>query len=354
MRMKRSLSFVFVLSLLMVGCNNDSDLGGNVLLGADGITISMSGWNKTRAYSRYDLTTPDLSVGEAVCVMDENGCMHTFYVVDEDLNVDDSNHNDANQDDNNDNKTDDGTNDKEEPTLVDGMDGETIEESDYGSEKRFVLKNPDVELTDGMHYRVVYPPHGDDGQFMLALGFGSYEGTPSLDWMVSGWQAFDSSKPFHFDLKRINSALAFDVVAPFDAQVKEMRVVCEQEAMFCIKGAFDSRPEEIYPERTAWTSQYKFPHKDMTWVQGEHYSLVLTAWPYDYSTQEYTLYIYTSDDRCATTPISIPNLLAGDVAEYQISDFEIFPTPVYKDVIEEERKGYDDVTLRWVNPGESY
>lgn len=321
MRMKRSLSFVFVLSLLMVGCNNE---GGNVLLGADGITISMSGWNKTRAYSRYDLTTPDLSVGEAVCVMDENGCMHTFYVVDEDSNK------------------------VEESVSEEGVDG------DYGSEKRFVLKNPDVELTDGMHYRVVYPPHGDDGQFMIALGFGSYEGTPSLDWMVSGWQAFDSSKPFHFDLKRINSALAFDVVAPFDAQVKEMRVVCEQEAMFCIKGAFDSRPEELYPERTAWTSQYKFPHKDMTWVQGEHYSLVLTAWPYDYSTQEYTLYIYTSDDRCATTPISIPNLLAGDVAEYQISDFEIFPTPVYKDVIEEQRKGYDDVTLRWVYPGEYY
>lgn len=354
MRMKRSLFLVGVLSLLMVGCNNDSDLGGNVLLGADGITISMSGWNKTRAYSRYDLTTPDLSVGEAVCVMDENGCMNTFYVVDEDLNVDDSNHNDANQDDNNDNKTDDGTNDKKEPTLVDGMDGETIEESDYGSEKRFVLKNPDVELIDGMHYRVVYPPYGDDGQFMLMLGFGSYEETPSLDWMVSGWQAFDSSKPFHFDLKRINSALAFDVVAPFDAQVKEMRVVCEQEAMFCIKGAFDSRPEEIYPERTTWTSQYRFPHKDMTWVQGEHYSLVLTAWPYDYSTQEYTLYIYTSDDRCATIPISIPNLLAGEVAEYQISDFEIFPTPVYKDAIEEERNGYDDVTLRWVIPGEIY
>ena len=331
MRMKRLFFLVGVLSLFMVGCGNNPDLGGNtgdnVILGSDGITISFPGWEQTRAYSLYDLTTPDLNVGEEMFVLDEEGGQHVFSVVEE-LVVDDADN---------------------APS-----DAEDSEGGKYGEEKVFVLKNPNAELIDGKRYRVQYPaPGGRESEFIIFLAFGGYDSSTSLDWMVSGWQEFDSNKPCHFDLKRVNCAFVFDVVAPFDAHIEEMRLVCEDSAMFCVKGAFDGRPDELRPDRTTWANQLEFQYGDVDWVQGEHYSFVITLWPYDYGTEEYSLDIYTADGRGATIPISIPNLSAGEIVEYHIgeSDFEILPTMVYKDYIWEEHTG-DEVTGSWAGSGE--
>ena len=344
MSMKRSIFLVGVLSLLVVGCSNNPDLGGNggnnggnnggdnaggnVILGADGITISLPGWEQTRAYSLYDLTTPDLNVGEEVFVLDEDGERYVFSVAEE-LVVDDA---------------DNAPNDAEDS-----------EGGKYGDEKVFVLKSSNTELIDGKRYRVQYPaPGGGESEFIIFLAFGGYDNTPSLDWMVSGWQEFDSDKPCHFDLKRINCALVFDVVAPFDAHIEEMRLVCEDSAMFCIKGAFDGRPDDLYPERTTWASQLLFPYKNETWKQGEHYSFIITLWPYEFGTKEYTFEIYTSDDRSAIVPISIPNMSGGQIVEYQIgeSEFEVAPLS-YKDVIVADREGYE-ITGSYVTDGNGF
>jgi hypothetical protein len=126
--------------------------------------------------------------------------------------------------------------------------------------------------------------------------------------------------------------------------------------MFCVKGAFDCSQDDLQPSVATWVNQYKFPHKNMTWVEGETYELIVTLMPYDYSTEEYALDIYTVDDGvAATTPISIPKLKEGEIVEYQLSEFEILPAPVYeKDVYEEEREGFETINGPWVHPGESY
>ena len=403
MRMKRLLFIVSVFSLLMVGCSNNPDLGGNggnnggdngsgnaggnVVLGADGITISMPGWDKTRAYSRYELTTPELSVGEEVFVLDEDGGRHVFYVVDEqsvdysdnnnfsDNTPDEGDTNDSTDEESNgsifplgvggeDNAVDeDGNGESEEPETEEPETEEPeteepkpdgFEISDYGENRLYVLKNPNVELVEGKRYRIQYPnPQIGEMDYVICLSFGDYD-SQSLDWMVSSWQEFNSSKPCHFDLKRINCALVFDVVAPFDAHIEEMRLVCEDSAMFCIKGAFDGRPDDLYPERTTWASQLLFPYKNETWKQGEHYSFIITLWPYEFGTQEYTFEIYTSDDRSAIVPISIPNMLGGQIVEYQIgeSEFEVAPLS-YKDVIVADREGYE-ITGSYVTDGNGF
>jgi hypothetical protein len=145
----------------------------------------------------------------------------------------------------------------------------------------------------------------------------------------------------------------FDVIAPFDCVVEEIRLASEK-ASFCIKGAFDCSDDELKPNVTTWTSQYKFPQSGMTWVKGEKYSLILTVWPYDYSHDNYSLDIYTVDDRGASAPVVISNLKDGEIKAYEISEFEILAPPVYKkDAIEEERSG-DDIIQSGKHPGEVY
>lgn len=270
------------------------------------IKVTLSDWNVTKAYSREDLTTPEMSPGEKVAVIDEEGKIVCFTVVR-------SNKNSA------------------------------------------YLENPDVKLTVGAKYRIQYPyPEVYNTEpFWMALGFGAYEDTPTLDWMVSKWKKLKKDEEFHFNLKRINSVLIFDVVAPFDCVVEEIRLA-SQKAIFCIKGAFDCSEDDLKPDATAWSSQYPFPQSGMTWVKGEKYTLILTVWPYDYSQDNYSLDIYTVDDRGASAPVVIPELKEGKIMEYEIRDFEILPPPVYKKGgVDEERKG-DQVISSYEYPGEGY
>lgn len=360
MRMKRLLFAVFVLSLLMAGCtSNTVDTGlseNDNPVEVDGIVITLPAWSETRAYSRYDLTTPELAIGEKVAVVDEEGSVYEFCVVgkvegeiaDDEDNIESEGGEDA----------ENGTETPENPENKDSKDKEDKEDKDNKSnmDKSFVIENPNVELVVGKSYRVQYPyPEVTNFEsFWMGLGFGGYASTPSLDWFVSKWHKCTKEGKLHFNLKRINSVLIFDIVAPFSGQIEEIRLSAEK-VMFCIKGAFDSSQDDLPPIATTWTSQYKFPHNDMTWVQGEHYSLVLTVFPYDYSTEEYTLDIYTADNGvAATTPISIPKLEEGKIVEYQLSEFEILPAPVYeKDAMLEERNGYD-VFNEWTEEGEEY
>ena len=270
------------------------------------IKVTLPDWSVTKAYSRDDLTTPEMSNGEKVAVVDEAGKIMCFKVVESDKN------------------------------------------SAY-------LDNPDVELTVGAKYRIQYPyPEVTNTEaFWMSLGFGAYEDTPTLDWMVSDWKKLKKDEEFHFNLKRINSVLIFDVIAPFDCEVEEIRLSSEKVS-FCIKGAFNCSEDDLRPDVTTWTSQFKFPQSGMTWVKGEKYTLLLTVWPYDYSQDKYTLDIYTTDDRGASAPVVLPNLKEGKIKEYEIKKFEILTPPVYKkDAVVEERAG-DEILHTWEHPGEQY
>ena len=307
--MKRGVLLYLIPLFMLIGCDTTPDSGDVEIPEADvtaKIKVTLPDWSVTRAYSRDDLTTPEMSQGEKVAVVNEEGEILCFNVVESENN------------------------------------------SAY-------LDNPDVTLIDGAKYRIQYPyPEvWNTEPFWMALGFGAYESTPTLDWMVSGWKEFNKDEEFHFNLKRINSVLIFDVIAPFDCVVEEIRLASET-AIFCIKGAFDCREDELKPDITTWTTQYKFPQREMTWVQGEKYTLMLTVWPYDYSQDKYSLDIYTVDDRGASASVVIPELNEGCVKEYEISEFEILAPPVYKkDVVEQERAGYD-IVYSWECPGEFY
>ncbi len=302
------ISVLFLIPVMMlIGCEGSPNADGTEIPDVTSrIKITLPSWSPTRAYSRDDLTTPDLSPGEKVAVINEDGTILCFYVV------------------------------------------ESSVDSAY-------LENPDIALTAGIKYRIQYPyPEvWNNEPFNVSLGFGAYEDTPTLDWMMSGWKIFKKDEELHFNLKRVNSVLMFDVIAPFDCVVEEIRLASEK-ASFCIKGAFDCSDDELKPNVTTWTSQYKFPQSGMTWVKGEKYSLILTVWPYDYSHDNYSLDIYTVDDRGASAPVVISNLKDGEIKAYEISEFEILAPPVYKkDAIEEERAG-DDVIQSYEHPGELY
>lgn len=313
--MKRIVLLLLTL-LMLVGCEVLPDSGAHQeQSGHQGenpgainsrIKVTLPDWSVTKAYSRDDLTTPEMSNGEKVAVVDEAGKIMCFKVVESDKN------------------------------------------SAY-------LDNPDVELTVGAKYRIQYPyPEVTNTEaFWMSLGFGAYEDTPALDWMVSSWKKLKKDEDFHFNLKRVNSVLIFDVLAPFDCVVEEIRLASEK-ASFCIKGAFDCSGDDLKPDATAWTSQFEFPQSGMTWVKGEKYTLLLTVWPYDYSQDKYTLDIYTTDDRGASAPVVIPDLKEGKIKEYEINKFEILTPPVYKkDAVVEERAG-DEILHSWEHPGEQY
>lgn len=314
--MKRIALFFMIPILVITGCEVLSDGGAQQeQIGPEvdkpgeissKIKVTLPDWNITKAYSRDDLTTPEMSPGEKVAVIDEAGKILCFNVVESD-------------------------------------------------KKSAYLDNPDVELAVGAKYRIQYPyPEVTNTEaFWMSLGFGAYEDTPTLDWMVSDWKKLKKDEEFHFNLKRVNSVLIFDVIAPFDCEVEEIRLASET-AIFCIKGAFNCSEDDLRPDATTWTSQFPFPQCGMTWVKGEKYTLMLTVWPYDYSQDTYSLDIYTVDDRGASASVVIPDLKAGKIKEYEICDFEILPPPVYKkEAIEQERKG-DDILHTWEHPGELY
>ena len=271
------------------GGNGTQDEGSEMPY--EGIVVTLPEWTETKSYSRGDLTVPEMNPGEKVAVVNREGDVMCFTVVESKNN-------------------------------------------------KAYLQNPDIEIVDGAEYRIQYPyPEGWDQKHMLVLGFGDYTGPPTLDWMVSKWKKYKKNKEFNFNLKRVNGVLIFDMVAPFDCVVEEVRLSSDK-ADFCVKGAFDCSGDDIVPDRTTWISQFPFPYRDNQWTKGEIYTLILTVWPHDYSGKEYALDVYTTDDRGFTTQISIPEIKEGKIKEYEIDDWTILTPPVYKkDAIEEERDG---------------
>jgi hypothetical protein len=143
-----SILLLFLLTSCEIDNTNNTDNTNNDDNKTE-ITISSEDWI-TRSYSREDLTEFEFKEGEHVAIVDENGVNHKFQV------------------------------------------GETIDSKTH-------LYNPDITLIDGAKYRVQYPHPGgwDNGDFIISLGFGGYECTPTLDCMVSGWTTYKDKK-IHF------------------------------------------------------------------------------------------------------------------------------------------------------------
>lgn len=312
MKVLNSVFNSILLLFLLTGCegaktdevnnntNNDVNNDDNKVE----ITISSEDW-VTRSYSRDDLTEFEFKEGEYVAIVDDNGVNYKYQV------------------------------------------GETIDSKTH-------LYNPDVDLIDGAKYRVQYPyPEGtDSGDFILSLGFGCYEGTPTLDWMVSGWKTYNNGK-IHFNVKRLNSVAIFDIVAPFDCVVEQMRLSAD-DCAFCIKGAFNCAKEQIEPKITTWTSQYKFPHANMEWKMGEKYTYILTLWPQNYNKVDCTLDVYTTDKQGASATIDLKNMGEGEISEYTVDNFEILPSPVIKKDAKEVEKEGDKIVNVIEHEGEYY
>ena len=297
---------VFVAAVMAVmSCDkatNDKDDNNGAF---DGILVNLPEWVKTKTIGESDLAVADIKVGENLAVADTSGLLYCFTVV----------------------------------------------ESELG---QILLQNPEVELIDGASYRLLYPfPEGRESVFRMALGFGGYAENTTLDWMLSEWETFNKDEQLSFNLQRVNSVMLFDIVAPFDGVVEELRISSET-ADFCLKGAFDYSAEGLLPDRTTYTSQYQFPHRNLEWVKGEKYTLLLTIWPCDYSDKPYTLDIYMADDQGASVAIQIGEMKPGTIKDYNIEEWEVLPAPVYKkDVREEERVG-DEVVATCDHPGELY
>ena len=298
-----SILLLFLLTSCEIDNTNNTDNTNNDDNKTE-ITISSEDWI-TRSYSREDLTEFEFKEGEYVAIVDENGVNHKFQV------------------------------------------GETIDSKTH-------LYNPDITLIDGAKYRVQYPyPEvTNGGDFIISLGFGGYESTPTLDWMVSGWTTYKDKK-IHFNAKRINSVAIFDIIAPFDCVVEQMRLSTDDSA-FCIKGAFSCAKEKIEPERTTWTSQYKFPHTNMEWKKGEKYTYILTLWPQNYNKIDCTLDVYTTDKQGASATLDLKNMSAGEICEFTVDNFEILPAPVIKKNAKVEEREGEEVVNSVEEPGEYY
>ena len=82
-----------------------------------------------------------------------------------------------------------------------------------------------MQLQFNSPYHIQYPYlEVTNGIFDMSLGFGLYEDTPTLDWMVSKWKKTKHDESFNFNLKYLNSALIVEVVSPFDCVVDEVRL----------------------------------------------------------------------------------------------------------------------------------
>lgn len=266
-----------------------------------GIIVDLPEWTYTKA-NDMDVLYPELEEGDTVAVLNEEGIIYPYTVVKCDKHA-------------------------------------------------AVLENPDVELVEGAKYRVQSPlPVVGDSPFMLFLYFGDYY-TESVNWLVSDWKKFKKDETLHLKFSQPGSVLAFDVTAPFDCVVDEVRLHTD-ECIFCIKGAFDATKDKIFPERTTWNSSLRFPQRGMVWEKGKVYKMYITVWPEQFSKEDYSLDIYTEDDRGASAVISLPDVKAGEIVELDIKDFEILVPPVAKkDVLEHERY-LDEVRNEGWHPGE--
>lgn len=259
------------------------------------MTITMKDW-ESRAYNRNDLTTANFSVGELVAVVGEDGVNNKFVIAE-------------------------------------------------CTDKRAILRSETASLKPGKKYRIQYPYPNvtNNGDFIIGLGFGSYEDTPTLDWMISKWVRYTLRDTMDIELERINSVAIFNVVAPFDAIVDELRLSSET-CGFCVKGAFSCAQDTIKPESTTWTSEFNFPMTRMLWSEGKSYTFVITLWPHDYSKMNISLDAYTEDGRGATIPIVLPNLERGEIYEQDVPEFELLPEPVVrKEGIWREYRGDEEI-----------
>lgn len=309
----RKFLFVASVFVLIIGCSRGLDRGldggkEEDALAIKGITVTFPDWAVTKAYSRTDLVTPEMNLGDKAAVIDEEGNVLCYTVV----------------------ASDDST---------------------------AVLYNHEAELIDSARYRIQYPyPEvWEDEPFLISLGFGAYESTPSLDWMVSEWKEYNKENELHFDLERQNGVFIFDVVFPFDScQIDQIRLSSDS-CMFCIKGAFDCSGDVIVPAATLWTDEFLFPYRDTTWrVKGDNLALLLTVWPYDFSAANCTLDIYTEDNQFATAPVSLPALSRGEIKEYSISEFEVLSSVFEKKEVTDAVREGDDIVFSYVSPGNYY
>jgi hypothetical protein len=300
------LVLAFLLFAVVSSCEEKHDFpntGDDVIdvideINQSQIEVLLEDWALSqKSYSRGDLTTPEMSVGEKVAVIDSAGVVYCFVVVESENN-------------------------------------------------KAILEHPEVQLQFNSPYRIQYPyPEVTNGIFDMSLGFGSYECTPTLDWMVSKWKKTKHDESFNFNLKHLNSALIVEIVSPFDCVVDEVRLSSKDSCIFCIKGAFDCSEDEIRPRATTWTNEFPFPDKGVEWVKGETYTLIITLWPYGYGYSDYSLDLYTTDMRGASAKIEIPDLKAGDLVEYYFAeeDFEILPEPVTKKEETQQEREWDAV-----------
>lgn len=268
------------------------------------IIVDMPEWTLTKA-NDLDVLKPELKVGDKVAVLNEDGVIYPYTIV------------------------------------------------EYGKHAA-VLENPDVELVEGVKYRVQYPmPDGRESPFMLFLYFGDYD-TESVSWLISDWKKFKKDETLHLKFNQPNSVLVFNLIAPFDCVVDEVRLHTDNQCVFCIKGAFDSREDKIFPERSTWVTSLGFSQRGMTWEEGKRYKIYLTVWPENFSTENYSLDVYTEDDRGASASVSLPDIKAGMVMELDVDKFDIQHPPVTKKDVCEQGRYLDEVIYEQWHPGELY
>lgn len=295
---------LFMISSCATGNLEDTstDKEDNTPLNA--IIVDMPEWTLTKA-NNLDVLKPELKVGDTVAVLSEEGVIYPYTIV------------------------------------------------EYG-EHAAVLENPDVELVEGVKYRVQYPmPDGRESPFMFFLYFGDYD-TESVSWLISDWKKFKKDETLHLKFNQPNSVLVFNLIAPFDCVVDEIRLHTENQCIFCIKGAFDSRKDKIFPERSTWVTSLGFSQRGMTWEKGKRYKIYLTVWPENFSRENYSLDIYTEDDRGASASVSLPDIKAGMVMELDVDDFDMQLSPVTKKDVCEQGRYLDEVIYEQWHPGELY
>lgn len=268
------------------------------------IIVDMPEWTFTKA-NDLDVLHPELVVGDTVAVLNEEGIIYPYTIVE-------------------------------------------------CGKHAVVLENPDVELVEGLKYRVQYPmPEGRESPFMFFLYFGDYD-MESVSWMISDWKKNKKDETLHFKFNLPNSVLVFNLTAPFDCVVDEVRLHTDNQCVFCLKGAFDGRKDKIFPERSTWVTSLGFSQRGMVWEKGKCYKIYLTVWPEKFSKENYSLDIYTEDDRGASAAVSLPDIKAGTIMEFDVDEFDILPSPVTKKDVREQDRYLDEVVCEFWHPGELY
>lgn len=289
--------FIFAI-FICSGCMTDNAEDKNT----DAILVDLPEWTYTKADSEIEALMPELVLGDKVAVLDENGIIIPYTVIECDKHT-------------------------------------------------AVLENHEVELQEGQKYRVQYPlPLATDQPFMFYLYFGVASGEAATEgggWLLSDWKKYKKDQVYHLKFNQPNGILLFDIIAPFDCEVDAIYLSSvSQKCVFCIKGAFNAVKDKVVPERTAWHSGFDLPQRGMIWEKEKRYKLITTVWPYEFSTDSYILHIFTVDGKGASARISIPDLKAGEVKMFDITEFDILDSPVnINDVIQirGEEHYYDEV-----------